>query len=490
MSGPAIDSGSCPSGGLFGRISFRALAMIATAGTIAATTAVLTRVNEQQIREVIEQGAESNLLLEARNLAVLTGDVLLGEFPELILVPLVKDLQKGRPELVQILVLDRGGRIVGGPEPRQIGELHRSSEALEPLVSRVLLNPGETFAGTQEILQVRTPIQHNTEGEIGSVLVSLDRGRIHDSIRATRGAMVRSSAVLLALAVALVMIVITVLFRPVDVVRRGLRRIGEGDLDTPIKVRGPSELTGLVETLNEMTEQLKASRRTIKAREDETVATQREVIITLGEVVESRSHETANHTRRVGAMSAELALLAGLPAEDVELLRMAAPVHDIGKIGIRDDILNKPGELTPTEFEVMKTHAEIGHQILAGSDRPILMAAAIIAFEHHERWDGSGYPRGLMREEINIFGRIVSLVDVFDALHSNRIYRSALPLPEILDRLRSERRRSFDPRLVDIFLAHKDRFLTICEEIGDGRRLVELREGSLKTVSRLDVVHR
>ena len=469
MSSVAPDSMTRPNVGLLGRFSFRTLAMMATAGIIAATTLVLTHVNEQQTRGIIEQEAESNLLLEARNLAILSSDVLLGEFPELTLVPLIKDMQRGRPELVQILVLDRSSRIVGGPQPRQIGETHTPTGNMEPLVTRILMNPSEILVGNSEQIQISSPVRHHSEGYIGRVLMSLDRSLIRDKINASRIAMIRTSAILLTVAVALVMVVITILFRPVGVLRQGLRRIGEGDLDTPIRIAGPSELIRLAENLNKMTAQLKASRKLAEAREAETIATQREIIFTLGEVVESRSHETANHTRRVGAMSAELARLAGLPAMDAEMLRMAAPVHDVGKIGIPDSILNKPSRLTPSEFETMKTHANIGYRILAGSDRPILKAAAIIAHEHHERWDGGGYPRGLTREEINVFGRIVSLTDVFDALYSDRVYRTALPLEDVLDYLGRERGTRFDPNLVDLFLANTDRFIAICERLRDSR---------------------
>ncbi|NCD24866.1 MAG: DUF3369 domain-containing protein [Deltaproteobacteria bacterium] len=184
---------------------------------------------------------------------------------------------------------------------------------------------------------------------------------------------------------------------------------------------------------------------------EEIVATQREVVLTLGEVVETRSKETAQHVKRVAEFSHVLAIRAGLPQDQAQLLRLASPMHDVGKIGIPDSVLLKPGKLTDEEYALVKTHTVIGHSILKNSPRRILRAAATIAHEHHERWDGLGYPRGLAGEDIHIFGRVTALADVFDALSSARVYKRAWPLEDILDYLREHRGRQFDPALVDVF---------------------------------------
>jgi len=197
----------------------------------------------------------------------------------------------------------------------------------------------------------------------------------------------------------------------------------------------------------------------------EILETQREMIYTMGEVVESRSMETANHVKRVGLFSYLLARLAGLDEEEAGIVRMAAPLHDVGKIAVPDAILNKTGKLTPEERVIMETHARIGHQILGKSQRRIFKAAAIIAHQHHERWDGKGYPRGLAGEQIHLYGRIVALADVFDALYHERVYKPAFPLEKCLDIIRAERGRHFDPRLVDLFVANVDRFLEALGEI-------------------------
>ncbi len=193
----------------------------------------------------------------------------------------------------------------------------------------------------------------------------------------------------------------------------------------------------------------------------EIIETQKEIIQTLGEVVETRSQETANHVLRVGKMVRLLALRAGLPEDQAAILHLAAPMHDVGKVGIPDAILHKPGKLTAAEYEVMQTHATIGHDILAKSERPLMKAAAIVAGQHHERWDGAGYPAGLRGDEIHIFGRITALVDVFDAMASRRCYRDAMDLGEVLQVIRAGRGTHFDPDLVDVFLAHLTEFVSV-----------------------------
>jgi response regulator RpfG family c-di-GMP phosphodiesterase len=195
--------------------------------------------------------------------------------------------------------------------------------------------------------------------------------------------------------------------------------------------------------------------------------TQKEILFTLGEVAEARSQETGHHVKRVAEIAKLLALGYGLSPEEAESLRLAAPIHDVGKLSIPDAILNKPGKLTPEEFSIMKTHSPTGYEMLKNSKRSILKLGAIVALQHHERYDGTGYPQGLAGEEIHIFGRIVALADVFDALRSNRVYKKPWALKEILDYIIEQRGKHFDPRLVDIFLENLDDILSICERLAD-----------------------
>lgn len=195
--------------------------------------------------------------------------------------------------------------------------------------------------------------------------------------------------------------------------------------------------------------------------------TQREVVFTLGTACEFRSKETSNHVRRVAEYSVFLAFESGMDIEEAELIRQASPLHDIGKIAIPDAILNKPGKLTSDEFALMKSHTKIAYDMLHVSERKILKAAAIIASEHHEKWDGNGYPAGKAGTDIHIYGRITALADVFDALGSDRCYKTAWKLDDILEHFRCQRGVHFDPKLVDIFLNNLDAFLYIRDQHKD-----------------------
>jgi response regulator RpfG family c-di-GMP phosphodiesterase len=199
----------------------------------------------------------------------------------------------------------------------------------------------------------------------------------------------------------------------------------------------------------------------------EIIESQREMIRTLSELVEARSLETANHVLRVGEMARILALRAGVDEETAAVLRLAAPMHDVGKVGIPDRILNKPGRLTPSEFAVMRGHAALGHGILCKSEQRIMRVAARIALQHHERWDGAGYPRGLAGEEISLEGRITAIVDVFDAMTSRRVYREACPADEVFGTMLAGRGSQFDPELLDVFLAHGDEFAAVVRDYPD-----------------------
>lgn len=191
---------------------------------------------------------------------------------------------------------------------------------------------------------------------------------------------------------------------------------------------------------------------------------QLELLFTLGEIAETRSHETGIHIKRVAKYSKLLAVKYGLGEEEAECLKMASSMHDIGKLAIEDMVLNKPGLLTREEYEKIKLHSLAGHNILKASSRPLLQTAAIIALQHHEKYDGTGYPSGLAGGHIHIYGRITALADVLDALTSDRIYRKAWKTDRVLTYIKEERGRHFDPKLVDIFFDNLDEFLKILKE--------------------------
>ena len=197
----------------------------------------------------------------------------------------------------------------------------------------------------------------------------------------------------------------------------------------------------------------------VKKRTQELEDSRLEVIRRLGRAAEYKDNETGNHILRMSKFCQLLARAAGMSESYAEMMLCAAPMHDIGKIGIPDQILLKPGKLEPDEWEIMKTHVDIGGDILSGSHSPLLKMAANIALTHHEKWDGGGYPNGLAGENIPLEGRICALCDVFDALTSERPYKKAWPIEKALELIKAESGHHFDPQLVNIFASILDDIL-------------------------------
>jgi HD-GYP domain-containing protein (c-di-GMP phosphodiesterase class II)/phosphoribosyl 1,2-cyclic phosphodiesterase len=215
---------------------------------------------------------------------------------------------------------------------------------------------------------------------------------------------------------------------------------------------------------------------------EEVEATQREVVFTMGAVGESRSKETGNHVKRVAEYSKLLALAYGLSQEEAELLKQASPMHDIGKVAIPDSILNKPGRFNPQERKIMDTHAELGYNMIKNSERPLLKAASIVAYEHHEKWDGSGYPNKKSGEDIHIFGRITAIADVYDALGSDRVYKKAWESERILTLFKEERGKHFDPKLVDLFFENLEKFYAIRDKFKDEFKIEEDKSQKIRVL--------
>jgi putative two-component system response regulator len=195
-----------------------------------------------------------------------------------------------------------------------------------------------------------------------------------------------------------------------------------------------------------------------------------ETLRQLAIAAEYRDDETYQHTERVGHVASRLALELGLPAGQVTLLRHAAPLHDVGKLAIPDCILLKPGRLTAEEFDVMKTHAELGARLLSSGSSRVLQTAAVIAATHHERWDGTGYPKGLAGDAIPLVGRIVAVADVFDALTHDRPYKEAWPVERACAEIERSAGGQFDPRVVAAFLGLRGDLERVADEV-DGAQL-------------------
>ncbi|WP_096085752.1 DUF3369 domain-containing protein [Agaribacterium haliotis] len=194
---------------------------------------------------------------------------------------------------------------------------------------------------------------------------------------------------------------------------------------------------------------------------DQLVETQKELVYRLGEAVESRSRETGNHVKRVAAISRLLGRALGMSEARAEVLHYASPLHDLGKIGIPDAILNKPGKLDDAEWQVMKSHASIGHDLLGDSKREILQVGALVSLQHHEKWDGSGYPEGLQGQEIALEARITSVADVYDALASDRVYKQAWPLEKVNQHMQEQAGKHFDPQVIAALFENLDEITAI-----------------------------
>ena len=217
----------------------------------------------------------------------------------------------------------------------------------------------------------------------------------------------------------------------------------------------------LEKLVDERTKKLKLAEQEIRSSREET-------IYCLAKAAEFRDNETAQHTIRMGYFCGTLAKETGLDNDFCERIRLASPLHDVGKIGIPDTILLKPGKLTKEEFGIIKGHSEIGYRILAESQAELLNLGATIAYTHHEKFDGSGYPRHLAKDDIPIVGRIAAICDVFDALTSDRVYKAAMTTEESLDIMLPGRGKHFDPHLLDCFIKVLPKILTLKMQFADG----------------------
>nr|WP_321267333.1 HD domain-containing phosphohydrolase [uncultured Sulfurimonas sp.] len=217
--------------------------------------------------------------------------------------------------------------------------------------------------------------------------------------------------------------------------------------------------------------------RTIELQEALALSkeTEYEISIRLGRASEFRDLETGGHIKRMSLYSQILARLYGLDEEECELVLYAAPLHDIGKVGIPDSILLKPGRFEPHEFEIMKQHSIIGAKMLDGAQRfPVINAGRIIALQHHEKWDGTGYPNALKAEEIHLYARIITIADVFDALSSKRCYKEPMKLDKVLNIMTKDAGTHFDPHLIELFLNNLDEFLEIKDKYQDEEEPCEI----------------
>lgn len=250
---------------------------------------------------------------------------------------------------------------------------------------------------------------------------------------------------------------------PVEVVARAENLLEARSLQ--VQLRDEKKMLEL--TVDERTRELRYAVAKLREAQNELQLSRGETIHRLSLAAEFRDDETARHIQRMGRYCALLSSRVGFDSEHAELMRLAGELHDVGKIGIPDAILLKPGKLTPEERETMQRHPEIGYDILGGSRSELLTIAATVAFTHHERPDGHGYPRKLTEDQIPLEGKIASIADVFDALTTDRVYRRAFPLDTAIAMMTAESGTQFDPDLLDMFLNPMDEVVAILEEHPD-----------------------
>jgi len=217
----------------------------------------------------------------------------------------------------------------------------------------------------------------------------------------------------------------------------------------------------------ELVSRINTQLKLINFQNNEIEKTQSEVIFKMGEIGELRSKETGSHVKRVAEYCYLLAQLIDLEEDQCKTLMLASPMHDIGKVAIKDAILNKPGKLDDNERKIMQEHTVLGYKMFKDSSGEILKTASIVAYQHHEKFDGTGYPQQLKGHDIHIYGRIIAVVDVFDALASDRVYKKAWDLEKIIGFFKEQKGKHFDPYLVDEFLDNLDDFLAIKQKYND-----------------------
>ncbi len=240
-----------------------------------------------------------------------------------------------------------------------------------------------------------------------------------------------------------------------------------GAVDYITKPISPPIVRSRVKTHLALHDQNRELDRKVRQKTFELHQTRLQVIQRLGRAAEYKDDDTGLHVIRMSKYSQVLALASGMNETDADLLQHAAPMHDIGKIGTPDHILKKPGKLDKDEFDVMKTHAEIGAMIIGEDDSDLMQVARAVALTHHEKWNGQGYPKGLKGEDIPFVGRVVAIADVFDALTSKRPYKEAWPVQKAVNLLQSEAGEHFDPKLIPLFVKELPKILGIKEEFDE-----------------------
>lgn len=292
--------------------------------------------------------------------------------------------------------------------------------------------------------------------EIGHVSIGIPIDYVDDANRRTFFYLGLLSVGLMVLASVVGFVITRGIIRPVHRLKDATIAMAQGDLGKDVKIEADDEIGDLARSFNRMSHDLQQAFVNLEKAHQETKQAHLETLFRLAVAAEYKDTDTAAHIKRISDYSEIVGKAMGLPPDEVEILKFASPMHDVGKIGIPDHILFKPGPLTTDEYEEMKRHTMMGAEIFKGTRSRYLEAAGIVALTHHEKYDGSGYPRGLRGEEIHIFGRIVALVDAFDALVSERCYKKAIPVNEVVKILERDVGKHFDPGVYQVFVTVLD----------------------------------
>lgn len=326
----------------------------------------------------------------------------------------------------------------------------------------------ELEIGKRKLIISTFPIYDFYGNIIGYIGSGFDESNISTIYGSTISKIIPVEIIIAAIMFLSIFLILSLFFKPFTYILSGIENIKSGNYDKLIKTETVSgDLRVLRDSVNELAITVRDREGKLLQSQNELLETQQEVIFMLGTIGESRSKETGNHVKRVSEYSRLLAQYHDLESYEIKMIAEASSLHDIGKVAISDTILMKPDKLTPHEFEIIKKHSKIGYDLLKHSKRKIIKYAATIALQHHEKWDGTGYPNQLSQEDIHISARIVAISDVFDALSSYRCYKLPWNNDDIKKYFVSQSGKHFDPILTDLFLINYNSFLEIKETYKD-----------------------
>ncbi len=379
-------------------------------------------------------------------------------FEEAFISDICKQLNIGNN--ADVFIMNSKGTIVSSNNEIKIPINKEYSE--KTLIKKILKNDEEKYNSfSLDIMGEKRLVAYNSIENCDWFIVStIPYTYLHSESKDLMWNIVFIGLICLVCAVPVSFIISSSISSPLIKLKNIMDEAQSGKLDVKLSDNNSDEIAEIATGFNDM---ISSIRLLIK----DNIDTQNEIVFKLEAVTEARSQETGNHIIRVAYYSKLIAMKLGVPEEDADILKMASTLHDIGKISIPDRVLLKPGKLTQEEFEIMKTHTVIGYDILSNSNKPILKIASKIAHEHHEKYDGTGYPRGISGDEIGVYSKIVALADVFDALGTERVYKKKWEWNKIIDYIKEQSGKQFDPRIVDIFLTNLDEIREIQNSLKD-----------------------